>query len=178
MSKPKKGKRFVYSLQTLLKVRKIKERQQQEVFNKAEIKLQEEQLKEELIKKEQAEHLSYVHSLLSSEELPQLSVIQMHQAHVKTMQEKVKAQQEEVIKSEEQRDKEREELVQKTKEKRIIEIDRDKTRVAWKKMMDKLDSQFLDELASIKFASKMLADSEEAAYLKQQEESRENSALL
>ena len=169
MSKPKKGKRFVYSLQTLLKVRKIKERQQQEVFNKAEKKLQEEQLKEEIMKKEQAEHLAYVHSLLSSKELPKLSIIQMHQAHVKTMQEKVKAQQEEVIKSEENRDKQREELIQKTKEKRIIEIDRDKTRVAWKKMMDKLDSQFLDELASIKFASKMLADSEEAAIEKKKQ---------
>ena len=68
--------------------------------------------------------------------------------------------------------------MQKTKEKRIIEIDRDKTRVSWKKMMDKLDSQFLDELASIKFASKMLADSEEAASLRQLENSRENPALL
>ncbi len=161
MSKPKKGKRFVYSLQTLLKVRKIKERQQQEKFNEAEKKLHEEQLKEEIIKKQQAEHLAYVHELLSSKELPKLSIIQMHQAHVKTMQEKVKAQEQEVIKSEEKRDQEREELIQKTKEKRIIEIDRDKTRVEWKKMMDKLDSQFLDELASIKFASKMLADNEE-----------------
>ena len=169
MSKPNKGKRFVYSLQTLLKVRKIKERQQQDKFNEAEKKLQEEQLKEELIKKEQAEHLAYVHELLSSKELPQLSVIQMHQIHVKTMQEKVKAQQEEVVKSEENRDKEREELIQKTKEKRIIEIDRDKTRVAWKKMMDKLDSQFLDELASIKFASKMLAEQEELLQLQKKQ---------
>ena len=30
----------------------------------------------------------------------------------------------------------------------------------WKKMMDKLDSQFLDEIASIKEASKMIQDEE------------------
>ena len=42
-----------------------------------------------------------------------------------------------------------------------IEKDKEKTRVKWKKMMDKLDSEFLDELASIKFASKMIEDEAE-----------------
>ncbi|MBH37852.1 hypothetical protein CL658_02345 [bacterium] len=161
MSKPKKGKRFVYSLKTLLNVRNIREKQQQEKFNAAEKKLHEERLEEATMKKEQTEHLNYVNSLLSSKELPSMTTIEMHQEHVKRMEEKVKKQQEVVKKSKEKRDEEQKELIQKVKEKKIIEKDKEKTRVKWKKMMDKLDSEFLDELASIKFASKMIKDDSE-----------------
>ena len=161
MSKPKKGKRFLYSLKTLLNVRNIREKQQQEKFNAAEKKLHEERLEEIKMKREQAEHLSYVNELLSSSELPSMTTIKMHQEHVKRMEEKVQQQQDVVKKSEEKRDEEQQELIQKVKEKKIIEKDKEKTRVKWKKMMDKLDSEFLDELASIKFASKMIKDEEE-----------------
>ena len=37
------------------------------------------------------------------------------------------------------------------KNKKVIEKDREKTREEWKKMMDKEDAKFLDELASIRF---------------------------
>ena len=175
MSKPKKGKRFVYSLETLLNVRGIREKQQQEVFNKAQQKVLEEERKEAIMKKEQTEHINYVHDMLSSEELPSMTTIQMHQQHVKVLEEKVKEQKQVVIKAEEQKEKERDELIQKTKEKRIIEKDKEKTRMAWKKMMDKLDAQFLDELASIKFASKMLVKQEEdrIEQLRQEEQNDE-----
>tara|TARA_B100000427_G_scaffold168502_2_gene140054 strand:- start:2396 stop:2905 length:510 start_codon:yes stop_codon:yes gene_type:complete len=158
MSKPKKGKRFVYSLKTLLNVRNIREKQQQEKFNAAEKKLHEERLEEIKMKKEQSEHLSYVNELLSSSELPSMTTIGMHQEHVKRMEKRVKEQQGVVKKSEEKRDAEQKELIQKVKEKKIIEKDKEKTRGKWKKMMDKLDSEFMDELASIKFAAKMIAD--------------------
>ncbi len=41
------------------------------------------------MKKEQAEHLSYVNELLSSSELPSMTTIKMHQEHVKRMEEKI-----------------------------------------------------------------------------------------
>ncbi len=160
MSKPKRGKRFIYSLATLLKVRDIKERQEKEKFTKAEQKVQEEKLKEEQAKKDRLAHLNYVSSLLSSDELPSLTTIQMHQEHVKTMKKREDEQVEVVKQAEQARDDQREEVIKATKEKRIIEKDKEKTREAWKKMMDKLDSQFLDEIASIKFASKMIQDAE------------------
>lgn len=163
MSKPKKGKRFVYSLETLLKVRGIRERQQQEKFNEAEKKVKEEERKEAQMKKEQQEHLTYVRELLSSDELPSMTTIEMHQQHVKILEARVNEQKQVVIQAEEQKEKEREELIKKSKEKKIIEKDKEKTRKEWKKMMNKLDAQFLDELASIKFASKMLTKNAEAA---------------
>ena len=40
------------------------------------------------MKKEQTEHINYVHDMLSSEELPSMTTIQMHQQHVKVLEEK------------------------------------------------------------------------------------------
>ena len=50
MSKPQKGKRFRYKLETLLKVRNIRETQQNEVFQAAEKKVIEEKAPNELLK--------------------------------------------------------------------------------------------------------------------------------
>jgi len=160
MAKPKKGKRFVYSLKTLLNVRNIREKQQQEKFNAAEKKVLEEKMKEAQMKKDQEAHLLYVNEMLSSKELPSVTTIEMHQEHVKRMEEKIQEQKEVVRESEEQRDLEQQELIKKVQEKKIIEKDREKTRHKWKKLMDKLDSEFLDELASIKFASNMIKSSD------------------
>ena len=161
MATPKKGKRFIYSLEALLKVRDIRERQQQEKFNEAEKKLHEERLEESRIKKERDTHLKEVHAILSSDELPSLTTIQMHQQHIKKLEKDVKNQQEVVRGAENKREEELKSLIEKSKDKSIIKRDREKTRSAWKKMMDKLDSQFLDELSSIKFASKKIKDDEE-----------------
>ena len=158
MSKPKKGKRFVYPLESLLKVRKIREKQQQEAFNKAELELHKERLTETQMKQEQDAHIVKVHEMLSSSELPSLTTIQMNQEHMKALEQKVNEQKKVVKKAEEKRTKEHELLIEKAKEKKIIERDREKTRDAWKKMMDKIDAQFLDELASIKFTSNMIKE--------------------
>jgi len=157
MSKPKKSKRFTYALDSVLTVRTIRLQQQQDVFRRAEEKHHEEQFKEQQLKEQQTAHLNHVHTLLSSKELP-LSTIKMHQEHVKRMEEKVKEQQQVVRRAKEVRDAEQETLIERSKEKKIIEKDKEKTRTAWKKMMDKHDSQFLDELASIKFVAQKRSD--------------------
>ena len=160
MSKPKKGKRFRYGLETVLRVRKIVETLEKEKLKQRERELDEERLKEQQIKKQQQDHLNYVRELLT-DELPQLNTIQMNEHHVKIMGERVKKQQQEVKKSEKRRDDQRKEVIKRSRDKKIIEKDKIKTRASWKKMMDKLDSQFLDELASIKFASNMLKKEED-----------------
>ena len=65
-------------------------------------------------------------------------------------------QKDQVKKAEEHKEEQKEKLVEATKAKKIIDKDREKTREKWKKMMDKLDSQFLDELGTIKFARKKI----------------------
>ena len=50
----------------------------------------------------------------------------------------------------------RDDAVKATQAKKVIEKDKEKTKVLWRKMMDKIDAQFLDELSSIKFAAKKI----------------------
>ena len=161
MSKPKIGNKFVYSLETLKKYRDINEKKQQEELIKAEQVVKEEQQKEIEFVAEQNNHYAYFEDILASDEIPSLDIIQMNQVHMKKLQEKVNTQKEEVKKAEEHKDEQKEKLVEATKEKKIIDKDREKTREKWKKMMDKLDAQFLDELGTIKFARKKIEDAAE-----------------
>ena len=158
MSKPKKGNKFVYSLETLKKYRDIKEKKEQEELIKAERVVDEERQKEVQLVEEQNDHYAYFEEILSSEDVPSLDIIQMNQVHMKNLQEKVNTQKEQVKKAEQHKEEQKEKLVEATKEKKIIDKDREKTREKWKKMMDKLDSQFLDELGTIKFARKKIED--------------------
>ena len=156
MSKPKKGNKFIYSLETLKKYRDIKEKKEQEELIKAEQIVDEERQKEVQLVEEQNDHYAYFEEILSSEEVPSLNIIQMNQLHMKSLQEKVNNQKDQVKKAEEHKEEQKEKLVEATKAKKIIDKDREKTREKWKKMMDKLDSQFLDELGTIKFARKKI----------------------
>lgn len=158
MSKPKKGNKFVYSLETLKKYRDIKEKKEQEELTKAERVVDEERQKEVQLFEEQNDHYAYFEEILSSEDVPSLDIIQMNQVHMKNLQEKVNTQKEQVKKAEKHKEEQKEKLVEATKEKKIIDKDREKTREKWKKMMDKLDAQFLDELGTIKFARKKIED--------------------
>ena len=156
MSKPKKGNRFRYSLETLKKVRDIREKKEQEELTRAEKIVKEEEQKEQLLVSEQNMHYQHFEDLLTSEEVPSLHIIQMNQVHMKKLQEKVNIQKDEVKKAEGHRDSQKEKLIEATKDKKIIDKDREKTRDKWKKMMGKLDDQFLDELGTIKFTRKKI----------------------
>ena len=156
MSKPKKSGKFIYSLETLKKVRDLKEKQEQEELTKAEKKEREEQEKEKKCIQVQNDHYMHFEELMTSEDFPSLNVIQMNQEHMKTLQKKTNEQKEETKKAEKQKEEQREKLIVASKEKQIIDKDREKTREAWKKMMDKLDSQFLDELGTINAARKKI----------------------
>lgn len=151
MSKPKKGKKFIYSLDVLKKVRHIKEKKEQEELIRAEQLLIQERQKEFQFRAEQDEHYNHFEELLASEFVPSLNIIQMNQIHMKKLEEKVDTQKEEVKKAEAYKEAQKEKLVEAMKEKKIIDKDHDKTKEKWKKMMDKEDAKFLDELGEISF---------------------------
>ena len=75
----------------------------------------------------------------------------MNQIYMKKLEEKVDTQKEEVKKAEDYKESQKEKLVEAMKEKKIIDKDHDKTKEKWKKMMDKEDAKFLDELGEISF---------------------------
>ena len=163
MSKPKKGKRFRYQLETLLKVRDIWETQQKEVFQAAEKKVVEEEEKKEVIRQEEDAQYNTLISEMKGEdgEPADIQRIMLRKAHLETLAKDLVEQQKVVEEAEEQRDKEKEELVKKMLDKKIMEIDKDKTRWAWKKLMDKEAGKFLDDISAVGYEKKRRLAAEE-----------------
>jgi len=151
MSKAKKSKVFRYQLDTVLKVREIRVQQEQEKFKKAEEKLKAEIEKEEEMKKVQQEAYTELHKLMSSYQLPDMNIIKIRKVHLERMDEQVKEQTEKRKEAEKERDNAREALHKAIKERKIIEKDKEKTREKWRKIMDKEDSKFMDDIAGIRF---------------------------
>jgi len=155
MSKPEKSKRFKYKLKTLLKVREIKEKQEKDKLVELEQKLLEEIKKEEELKALQKIKYDELRNMMSSgKTLPDTGIIQIRKRHIEVLEEKVLAQHEKVLAAEKERDAQREKLIQAIKEKKVIEKDKEKTRKAWVKLMNKEEAKFLDDIAGIRFNSK------------------------
>ncbi len=152
MSKAKKSGRFKYQLQTLLRVREIRERQEQDKFKEAEKKVLEEKRKEMELKRREIEAYETFSQRMQDKELPNLTEITIRKHNLEKLGKEYQAQIKVREKAEEERDLQREKLTQAIKERKIIEKDREKTREAWKKIMGKEDAKFLDDIAGIGFS--------------------------
>lgn len=161
MSKAKKEKRFTYPLETLLKVRDIREREEQNKFIEKEKQLAIEQKKEQEIKETEQKEYAHLLNLMAKGQLPDMNVIQLRKIHLETVREQVKQQIKKRETAEKNRDLQREKLSQAIKEKKIIEKDKEKTKDAWKKIMGKEEAKFLDDISSIGFVKKTRDRAEE-----------------
>ncbi len=153
MSKARKSKRFKYQLKNVLKVRTIRERQEQDKFSAAEKKVLQEQEKEHLLKADQTAHYNELLGMMG-DELPDMNVIQMRKLHLERLQKQVDDQVEVRKTAESDRDVQRDVLTEAVKKKKVIEKDEEKTKKNWKKLMDKESGKFLDEIAVIGFDKK------------------------
>ena len=158
MSKAEKSKRFKYSLETLLKVRTIREKQAQERFQKAEIEYKKELLELERQKKFQTEKYEELRDIMSGKTpLTDVQMVVLRKAHLDTLKEKVIQQEEKTKAAEEKKEKMRLELITTVRNRKIIEKDKQKTRDSWRKIMNKEDNKFLDDIAVIGFENKSRA---------------------
>jgi flagellar export protein FliJ len=154
MSKAHKSKRFNYQLKDVLKVRIIREQQEQDKFREAEKTLAREQQKEKELIETQENFYSELLSCISSDEITDMDDIKRRKAHLERLKEQVNAQIEFRKKAEKDRDTQRQVLTEAIKKKKVIEKDQEKTKKAWKKIMDKEDGKFLDEMAVLGFDRK------------------------
>ncbi len=162
MAKQEKSKRFVYNLKTLLWVREMRERQQQEKFNESQRKLAEELRKEEEIKEKQNQRYDELKALMSpGAVIENFHMVLVRQSHLEIMKVDVAAQVEETQKADTQMQEERERLIKAARETKIIDTDREHKKVAWKKMKDKADGKFLDEIATIGYERRRRQKAEE-----------------
>jgi len=146
--KPKKTKRFKYNLETVLKVRVIRETQEQEKYNIALQELEEEKKKEEALIKAEKEAYEELRKKIS-EGIPDVQDILVRKIHLERLVEKIKEQTEKRKEAEKKVEEQRIKLIEAMRDKKIIEKDKEKKGKVWKKFMDKEDSKFLDDIATI-----------------------------
>ena len=149
MSKPpKKGKRFNYNLQSVLKYREIMEQQEQEKFVEKQREYEEREAKRGRNKAFQAEKYTELREHMSSGyiDFQQLTV---RKGHLEVLKDQVIEQEQKTEDSEKAKEEQREVLVQSVKERKVLDKDKEKKKDQWKKLMAKEDAKFLDEIGGI-----------------------------
>jgi flagellar protein FliJ len=147
--KPKKSKRFIYNLQSVLNFRELRETQEQEKFNIAERKYKEELEKEEKMKEQELQERIGLTSEIEAGKLIDFQQVLMRKAHLDQLKVKVLEQIEVRQTAEEEKNIQHEALIQAMKDRKILEEDKKKKRQMWVDLMKKEEVKFLDELASI-----------------------------
>lgn len=152
MAKPKKGRRFEYNLETVLKVRKIREEQEKEKFALAMRKLQEEQEKlKRMVDFKEEKHDELKDVISPGRKIKNFSEIIMRQSHLDKVKKDIVKQDEVKKEAEAKKEEQRQVLEKKMKEKKIIEKDKEKKKVEWRKIIDVEETKFLDDIASSRF---------------------------
>ena len=98
--------------------------------------------------------------MMSEGQVIDTSQIELRKGHLDVVKQRVEEQERNVLKAEEKKEEERQHLVKRVQDKRIMEIDRQKKNVSWRKVMDKEANKFMDEIAAIQF-SRTLRETEE-----------------
>ncbi len=152
MSAPKKSKRFAYNLESVLKVKNIREIQEQEKFLAVEKKFLEEKEKEEVIKAFQNQKYQELRTIMApGKPIDNFQQVLMRKTHLERVKGDVEKQIQETQEAERLKEEQRQELIRAVKEKKIMEKDKDHKKGAWKKLMDKEQGKFLDDIATIGF---------------------------
>lgn len=152
MSKPKKSKSFTYNLQSVLKVREIHEKQEQEKLQVAEKKLDEEKTKEDKIKDFQKQKYGELRKLFGSGEvISDFHEVLMRKSHLEIVKEQVQEQERLREEAERLKDEQRQRLIKAAIDKKIMQKDQEKKKIAWKGLMEKEETKFFDDISGIRF---------------------------
>jgi flagellar export protein FliJ len=157
-----KRRSFNYNLETVLNVRGIRKKQEEEKFHKAEKKFLEEKRKEEELKNTQNQKYNELRSLIEAgTEIKNFQSVLMRKAHLERLKGQVDEQVNIRNESEEKKDEQRQELLAAVKKEKIMEKDKERKKISWRKMKDKEEGKELDDIATIGFVRRKRAAIEE-----------------
>lgn len=149
--KPKPGK-FQYRLETLLRVRAIKEKKEQERFAEEQRKFLEEQRKANVLRQEKTVRTDELKDVLSpGKKISDFGEVLRRRVHLDDLDDRKKKQEEAERKQQKKLDVQREVLIEKMKERKIIEKDKGNKSKEHKELMDHLEGKFLDDVATSRF---------------------------
>ena len=148
---PKPGKVFKYGLETVLKVREIKEKKEQEKFAERKRKYLEEKEREEQLKEKQRQRRNELKNIMRGGFIDDMAGVIRRKAHLGVLKEDISKQVDKVLSASRELDKQRSLLIEAMKGKKIIQKDRERKYEQFQKMMQKLEMNFLDEVATERF---------------------------
>ena len=159
MARPQKPGKFKYQLETVLKVRGIKEKREQETFGERQREYRTEKEKEEKIEAEKRRRAAELKGMMAKGPTHVDQIIR-RTAHLSKVKEDLVAQAEKVAEANQKMEDQRVNLVRAMKERKIIDKDKEKKHETYNQMMKKLEMQFIDELASLRFVHEKRAEDE------------------
>lgn len=148
--KPKPG-RFKYDLETVLKVRGIKETKEKERFAERHREYLTEKEKEEMIEGEKQSRTEELKGIMKKGPISDFQKILRRKAHLGKLKEDLDQQVEKVIDASAKLEEQRSKLVDAMKDKKLIEKHKEHRFDDYKKLMQALEIKFLDEIATERF---------------------------
>jgi flagellar FliJ protein len=148
--KPKPGK-FKYGLHAVLKVRGIKEKQEQEKFAEKQRDYLKEKKKEDELEDEKHTRKSELKGIMGGGPIKDFAAVLRRRAHLGKLKEDLDKQIEQVIEASGKLEKQRTHLIEAMKDKKLIEKHKEHKFEEYQKVMQDMEIKFLDEIATTRF---------------------------
>ena len=151
MAREQKPGKFKYTLETVLRVRGIKERREKEKFADKQREYLTEKEKEELLEEEKKEKEGELKHIIKKGPISQFEKVLRRHAHLGVLKKDIDDQIEKVIDASKRLEDQRSKLIESMKDRKIIEKDKGHKLEDYDEMMKNLEIKFLDEIATQRF---------------------------
>lgn len=151
MAKKVKPGKFKYVLQTVLKVREIRERKEEEKFAEKQRDYLKEKEREEILERERENRRNELRGIMRKGPISDFAKILRRKAHLGKLKEDLDQQVEKVIEASTKLEQQREKLIDAMRDKKLIEKHKEHKLDEYKKVMQALEIKFLDEIATQRF---------------------------
>ncbi|MFH1710070.1 MAG: flagellar export protein FliJ [bacterium] len=151
MAREQRPGKFKYTLETVLRVRGIKERRESEKFAEKQREYLTEKQKEEQLEEEKKEKEGELKHIIKKGPISQFEKVLRRHAHLGVLRKDIDEQIEKVIDASKRLEGQRAKLIESMKERKIIEKDKGHRLDDYEKMMKNLEIKFLDEIATQRF---------------------------
>lgn len=149
--KPKPGKRFKYDLESVLKVRAIKEKKEQEKFADKQREYLTEKEREEEIEKNKKTKEEELRGVFRRGPISDFAKVMRRRSHLDVLKDDLDKQVEKVIEASKVLEEQRARLIASMKDKKIMEKHKERKLDEFKKLMQELELKFMDEIATERF---------------------------
>lgn len=151
MARKVKAGKFKYNLETVLKVRNIREKKEQEKFAEKKREYIKEKEQEDVLRTRKRGEEDTIRQAFKKGFIADFEKVMRRHSHLGILKKDIENQVEKVIEASKNLEDQREKLILSMKDKKIIEKDKENTLKKYNKLMQDLELKFLDEIATQRF---------------------------